>query len=174
MQDDLNRIKNCYDVDKAVGQDLDLIGSIIDMRRPTAVGQEIQTSHYYNDGQYGDADQYNAAGGTAFAPMDDERYRILLKAKIAKNTSKGSMDDIATAIQFITSVPCRVIDHHDMTFSLEFSAKLTDIQRDMIDNYDIVPEPICVKYIGKTETPTLTLYGEAQYGRATQYNAQIN
>lgn len=174
MGEDLNRIKNGWDVNTAIGHDLDVIGEIVDFKRPSAVEHNLAVEHYYGDGQYGDGSQYNSFNPSALAPIDDDRYRILLKAKIAKNSSKGTMDDIARAVLFITDVDCQVIDNHDMTFSLLFFGQLTDIQREMIESYDLVPEPLGVNYLGKTETATLTGYGESQYGERSQYNALIN
>lgn len=83
---------------------------------------------------------------------DDEVYRLLLRAKIAKNNSDATLDSIVTAIQFITGIEnASVDDREDMTFTVEFAEPLTDQQRNIFNEYDLIPRPQGVNFLGFVE-----------------------
>ncbi len=83
---------------------------------------------------------------------DDEVYKILLRAKIAKNNSDATLDSIVTAVRFITGVQSvSVNDGEDMTFTVEFTEPLNEQQRNILNEYDLVPRPQGVKFLGFNE-----------------------
>ena len=83
---------------------------------------------------------------------DDEIYRILLRAKIAKNNSDATLDSIVSAVQFVTGIrDVAVDDREDMTFTVVFSDPLTITQRNIFNTYDLVPKPQGVKFLGFVE-----------------------
>jgi hypothetical protein len=82
----------------------------------------------------------------------DEIYKILLRAKISKNNSDATLDSIFTAVQYVTGIQdIRVNDYENMTFTVEFANPLTTEQRDIFNEYDLVPKPQGVDFLGFVE-----------------------
>lgn len=82
----------------------------------------------------------------------DDIYKILLRAKISKNNSDATLDSIFTAVQYVTGIQdIRVNDNEDMTFTVEFANPLTTEQRDIFNEYDLVPKPQGVDFLGFVE-----------------------
>lgn len=83
---------------------------------------------------------------------NDEVYRLLLRAKIAKNNSDATLDSIVTAVQFVTGIQdVSVNDREDMTFTVEFADPLTEQQRNIFNQYDLLPRPQGVNFLGFVE-----------------------
>lgn len=89
-----------------------------------------------------------------------EVRRLLIKAKIVKNNSFADYDSIIEALEFITGEEnIQIIDHEDMTFEVRFDRELTDTQKHVLNNYDIVPRPQCVKFRGFGDVVESTQFG---------------
>lgn len=83
---------------------------------------------------------------------NDEVFRLLLRAKIAKNNSDATLDSIVTAVQFVTGIQdVSVNDREDMTFTVEFANPLTEQQRNIFNQYDLLPRPQGVNFLGFVE-----------------------
>lgn len=83
---------------------------------------------------------------------NDEVFRLLLRAKIAKNNSDATLDSIVTAVQFVTGIQdVSVNDREDMTFTVEFADPLTEQQRNIFNQYDLLPRPQGVNFLGFVE-----------------------
>lgn len=85
--------------------------------------------------------------------LSDEIYRLVLKSKVVKNTSDATIMDVEEGVlSFITSTNVHVIDNQDMTFSLIFIGQISDVERYVIDNYDLIPRPQGAEFLGFTQT----------------------
>ena len=110
-----------YDVDSAVGYQLDVIGLLVGVDRLLT----IQPS----DGS---------------SPLvDDTTYRFLIKAKIAQNHWDGTIPELYNIWR--APFPLNTIkiqDNQDMTFSILFvSQSYTTLQRQLISAGYIMPKP---------------------------------
>jgi len=150
----LNDIRFSYDIDANEGAQLDAIGNIVDVSRQYRVKFEEITPPFIVDGA-----------------VDDDVYRILIKSKILKNNSDATLDTIVDSIQFVSDATnARVLDHHDMSFSLIFQNELTDKERYILNVFDIVPRPQGVRFRGFVEEGNASQYGSGvQYNDGTQY-----
>ena len=120
--------------DLAQSQDLELIGKMAGLPRPT-------------DGA-----------------ITDDIYRSLLASRLAKNNSINTIADIEVAIlNIVSSVRVEIIDNLDMSFSVRFIGDLTEFERNMIRNYDVLPRPAGVKISEVKETALAVEYGTVQY-----------
>ena len=155
-------VRTSYDIDTALSQSLDVIGRIVVIDR----GYESQI---VIDGiqwgapaaQWGGLDiQWQPTGLTLNQEVSDAIFRTLIRAKIIKNNSEATLDDVVAGLEFITGTsPIRVIDNEDMTFSVSFFSELDTITRFVLNTFDIVPRPQGVKFLGYTEEPALTQWG---------------
>tara|TARA_R110000772_G_scaffold109924_3_gene213337 strand:- start:6522 stop:7160 length:639 start_codon:yes stop_codon:yes gene_type:complete len=158
-------VRGSYDIDNAKGSQLDVIGRIIVIDRSfesqvffdvdTVFGKDTLAA------QFGGVDsQFESTGTNISNTVSDSIFRVLIKAKIAKNNSDATLDGVVKALSYITSSsPIQIIDNEDMTFSVSFGTVLTDIEKFVFDTFDIVPRPQGVKFLGYVEELTVTQFG---------------
>jgi len=113
-----------FDIDVAVGVQLDTLGAILGQKRrmdfqPT-VGDPL---------------------------LGDDDYRLLLKARIGWNHWDGTKDSLY-GLWKVLFPQGRVIieDHQDMSATITIIGDVTDMQKDFINNELIVPRPEGVLY----------------------------
>ena len=98
--------------------------------------------------------------------ITDDIYRSLLASRLAKNNSINTIADIEVAIlNIVSSVRVEIIDNLDMSFSVRFIGELTEFERNMIRNYDVLPRPAGVRISEVKETGLAVEYGTVQYGQ---------
>ena len=158
-------VRNSYDIDANDGEQLNVIGRIVNIDRSFESQVFYEPDTYFgadNDAsQFGGIDsQFESVGDTISSEVSDAIFRVLIKAKIAKNNSDASLDGIVHALSYITnSSPIRVIDNEDMTFSVSFGTALTDIEKFVFNTFDIIPRPQGVKFLGYVDEESITQFG---------------
>ena len=128
----LNDLNQClatfnysFDLDSAVGAQLDILGQLIGQSR--TVG-------------------FQPSGG-ASPTLDDPTYRILLRASIAKNSWDGTIDSLQTTWQqLFPGGRIAIIDTQDMAATVILTGNFSSIVVDLINNGYIVPEDATVLY----------------------------
>jgi hypothetical protein len=114
-----------FDVDFAVGVQLDVVGSIVGAAR--RVG-------------------FQPSGGVS-PVLDDDTYRIFIKARIALNQWDGNIDSLQpiwqTLFQGGTII---IVDGQDMTAEIILTGAFSSILQDLIENGYIVPQSQAVLY----------------------------
>ena len=154
-------IQNILNIDES--KDLDLIGRVVGIGRI----YEDKPISYRSVGN----EKANCGNSYAMchpvswgsAPdLADKYYRKILKAKVVKNNSDVTIPDIERGVKsFVSSSNVHVIDNQDMTFNLVFIGALTDIERDVIKSYDVIPRPAGVEFAGYTETAISARLGKS-------------
>jgi len=130
--DILNDISIClslmdyvFDLDYAQGVQLDILGQIIGVSRTLP---------------------FQPSGGVS-PILDDDTYRILLKATIANNQWDGTINSLYPIWNNLFSGGQIVIqDNQDMTANIILSGSFNSIIQDMITHDMIVPRPETVAY----------------------------
>jgi hypothetical protein len=121
----IDAIDQYFDLDTAIGDQLDIIGEI--------VGQGRQVD-------------FEPTGGSK-PILSDEDYRVLLKAKIAKNMWDGKIDSLQSIWATIFPGGGIVIqDNQDMTAYVFVLGNFSYTVRELIRNDYIVPRPQGVSY----------------------------
>tara|TARA_B100001057_G_scaffold71365_2_gene65575 strand:- start:7468 stop:8211 length:744 start_codon:yes stop_codon:yes gene_type:complete len=105
--------------------------------------------------------------------LSDEYYRHLLRAKVSKNNSEATYDGIISAVKFIAPGAdiVEIIDSEDMTFGIRIYGKISGVERNILNQKGIIPEPQGVKYNGYAEIFDLTRVGDT-LNRAGDTSAQ--
>ena len=158
-------VRNSYDIDANDGEQLNVIGRIVNIDRSFESQVFYEPDTYFgadNDAsQFGGIDsQFESVGDTISSEVSDAIFRVLIKAKIAKNNSDASLDGIVHALGYITnSSPIRVVDNEDMTFGVSFGTALTDIEKFVFNTFDIIPRPQGVKFLGYVDEESITQFG---------------
>lgn len=128
-----NQMIAAFDVDTAIGAQLDIIGELVGRKRMV---------------------NFEPLDGSSFV-LDDTNYRVLIKAKIVQNQWKGTIAELTSTWKILFPDGDIIItDNQDMSMNVVISGNLTFLTRDLIRNGYIVPKPQGVKinyYFGETQ-----------------------
>jgi hypothetical protein len=144
------------DLDKAIGNELDIIGEIVGQRREILDYSEIPFFGFLgapNSGGFGSI--YNANVGARFRSLnsstenrrllDDAEYRLFIRARILRNKSTGTRDEILSAIELLfktQGVDLVLSPTDNMTVDVIYTGvALSAANQYIIRNYDILPFP---------------------------------
>ena len=124
---------NAFDLDRAVGQQLDIIGRYVGVSRML---------------------NFQPSGGES-PLLNDDTYRFLIRATIVKNTWKGNVEDLYSAWKILFSnIPLfQIQDLQDMTFNVVIGGDFTTFETELITKGYIVPKPEGVRIRLMTITP---------------------
>ncbi|AYG07766.1 DUF2612 domain-containing protein [Pseudomonas fluorescens] len=133
-----------YDVDTVSGHMLDVIGRIVGVSRPILRAAEFDVFGYSGNDSY---TNYNIApyigDDEAFdAPLNNDLYRKLIKAKIARNISDGTADSIIQLLEIIIGVKVTaLVSNSDKSFDIGVASELDNTTLYLMQNFDIIPRP---------------------------------
>jgi hypothetical protein len=144
---DINAV---YDIDNAVGTQLDAIGTMLNRSR--IVPFQLSAGTADNPSFVWGTPLDNEGGWnvgywqlpTETSSLDDENYRILLKATVAKTHWTGSIADLSSLLSYVFLnyyIDFTVTDNQDMSFSVDFSGSFSSTLRDLLSHDLIVPRP---------------------------------
>lgn len=155
--------EDAFDLDLAIGNQLDIIGRIVGV--PRNVPLVLEKIRFGFDGDAtarGFAELFNS--DIESAPMfdlfetvytdqqlDDYDYRFFIKAKIARNISSGIMTSderisLQDSIQASFNGQAYVLDNYDMSLILTISPSVDEERIRTILSLDLLPKPQAVRY----------------------------
>ncbi|MGN8278168.1 DUF2612 domain-containing protein [Pseudomonas sp. SMN5] len=144
LEEPLSQIYGSYDVDNVTGEMLDIIGRIVGVRRPILRAAEFDVFGYAGNDSY---TNYNIApyigdGGSTDSPLNNDLYRRLIKAKIARNISDGTADDIIQLVEIIIGMKVTaLVCNGDKSFDIGIASELDNTMLYLIENFDLIPLP---------------------------------
>lgn len=112
-----------FDLDLASGQQENILGNIVEENRTLNFQPKNNISPI----------------------LDDDTYRLLLKAKIAKNMWKGKTFDLKEFWDILFDKGIYIVDNQDMTMDVVIAGDFTEIEKELLYNGLIVPKPQSVK-----------------------------
>lgn len=140
----LDQVCGSYDVDTVSGEMLDVIGRIVGVARPILRAAEFDVFGYAGNDSYTNFNiaPYIGDGEAIDAPLNNDLYRKLIKAKIARNISDGTADSIIQLLEIIIGVKVTaLVDNGDKSFDIGVASALDNTTLYLIDNFDIIPRP---------------------------------
>lgn len=161
----IDAVRIMYDIDTAVGEQLNIIGRIVVVPR-SFVGQIALDPGLFAepDGdQFGDTE---AVFASLFVDQDeqmsDDLYRLVIKSKIIKNNSDATTESILFGMNFLlpNADVLRITDGEDMSFTVEFYGSITELERYALLNSTLVPKPQGVKFGGFLEGYNYVQFGD--------------
>lgn len=142
IQDGMLDIASFFNVENAIGKQLDIIGEYVGLKR-----------------------ELNFQPTTASPVLDDDDYRTLIRASIIKNTWKGTIGEIYELWEEILPGLYLIIkDNQDMTMDMIVGGA-NDLIKELIENGYFAPKPMGVK-INYTFLPA----GDEIFGYDTNTN----
>lgn len=119
------KLDTAFDLDSAIGVQLDSLGIV------AGVGRTVN---------------FQPTGGVS-PILDDDTYRILIKAKIIQNQWDGTRATLYTSWrQLFPNGTIIIADNQNMTATVLITGSFTSITKDLIANGYIVPRPEGVQY----------------------------
>lgn len=168
-----------FDLDRAYGHRLDLIGKIVGFSR---IVPNAQPKTYFgfsgtpNARTFAQAPLFDLFNDTGFtdSELDDTRYRFFLKAKIAKNAADAHLvtDDrnsLQTVINILFRSMAYVVDNFDMTLTLYVDESFPDEDLIVLRRSDLLPNPVGVDYKFIIKYAESGTFGFASNGRAKTF-----
>lgn len=159
-----NLFEEAFDVDLAVGKQLDIIGKIVGISR--RVPFSVRKNYFGFDDNIINAypmdDKFISVVSYSFkdkfeipyttSELIDRDYRLFIKAKIIYNYTKAKMIDnsdrlsMQNTIDYLFENKAYIVDNQDMSFSIyiDFSWDLEFLQ--YIKQADLIPRPQSVQY----------------------------
>lgn len=122
---------NDFDLDNAIGKQLDILGQIIGRKRTLT----FQPLNGHNP------------------VLDDETYKLVLKAKVAMNMWDGKIESAYEIWNNIfDDIGLQLQDNQDMSLTAYVTGYVNQIRQDLIQHVYIVPKPegVRINYIGRT------------------------
>jgi len=128
-----NNLSNYFDLDTAVGAQLDILGDIIGVKRTVS----FQPTTYYSAGVMGTT--------TLITPspvLDDDYYRLILRAKILQNMWDGTLPSLYGIWNTLfTNTYLIVKDNQDMSMNVLIIGFSSQLQKDLAANGYLIPKP---------------------------------
>lgn len=155
-------ILSSYNIDNTNTEGLNVLGRIVVINRSFEAETDTQP---YQLGSYqlGSA-QLRPVSGVSDQSLNNDVYKLLIKAKIAKNNSDATLDGIVKAVGFmVKTTEIQIEDFESMSFSIIFG-DLTDLERFVLSTFNIIPKPQGVRFLGYIELAAVTQLGRNQLG----------
>lgn len=144
-------------IDTAEGVQLDVIGDLVGQPRVIVLAEGILFFGFVGfpnadsmgddldpgvGGRFRDASE-PTAGST---PLADPEYRILLRARVTKNNTKATIEELITQAQFIVGAEEVYLQEltYDVRIILGFGRPLNGNERILVRDAGIIPKPVGV------------------------------
>lgn len=119
----MNSLITAFDIDKAVGVQLDILGEWIGRKRTVALPIAGVYFSFDTDGLGWDQGVWQGPydPDSGFTRLSDDTYRIILKAKIAINQWDGTNDALKSILDTAlagSGLTMQIVDGQDMTISI--------------------------------------------------------
>lgn len=165
LEDPATAVRVMYNIDTAVGEQLNVIGRIVVVDRTFTGGVALNPGLFADpDGaEFGDSEAVFAALYVdQDGQMSDDLYRLVIKSKIIKNNSDATIESILYGMNFLLphAEVLRVTDGEDMSFSVEFYGSITNLERWALLNVQLVPKPQGVRFNGFLEGFDYVQFGD--------------
>ena len=143
-------------IDTAEGINLDVLGSIVGQPRDViaaelfgyfgfAVNLESGPFGSVSDSSLGNRFREVGEAINGNRALSDEEYRTWIRARIAKNRTSSTPEDIISQLQLIFGTTQILLMDGDTEYSISIGRLLTGDEKSILLNFDIIPKTAGVK-----------------------------
>lgn len=133
----LDEFNSCFDLDNAIGNQLDIIGDIVGVKRTV----NFQPTPYYSTAIMGVAVLVRPS-----PILDDITYRIVIRARILQNMWDGTLPSLYEMWGVLFNDSYLIIkDNQDMSMDIYIIGLSSRLQRDLTTNGYLIPKPMGVR-----------------------------
>lgn len=149
-------VRKSYDIDRARGEILNVIGRIVVAGRNFTAQPELFPGLFdLTDGaEFGDDEaMFSELSVAQDGVMSDDLYRLVIKSKISKNNGDATIESILDAVSFLLpkATDLRLVDSDDGDFYIEYKGEMTNLEKWALTNNDLVPKPLGITFTGFVE-----------------------
>lgn len=143
-------------IDTAKGVNLDILGSIVGQPRDIVAAELFGYFGFavnLESGPFGSVsdptlgDKFRAIGQpiTGNRELSDEEYRIWIRARIAKNRTSSTPEDIISQLQLIFGTTQILFIDGNTEYNVSIGRLLTGDEKSILLNFDIIPKTAGVR-----------------------------
>lgn len=174
----LMKFVEAFDIDKAVGKQLDIIGALVGQSR------NFNNIFYYERFVFGETDGTIEENGVGFSltnnlqdgifitpdflqkatyTANDDDYRFMIKLKIFKNHNYNTNTDYYRILKEIFNNQVVFTDNRDMTIEYLLLDTSNNIKNILISNKEFLPAPagVDIKVIATAPANKIFIFGDA-------------
>ncbi len=157
-------------IDTAEGVNLDILGSIVGQSREFidaeifdyfgfAINAQSQSFGTLLDPGIGG--RFIAVGEpiSGIRELDDTEYRLFIKARISRNSTSSTPEDIISQIRYIFNSPLVLLVDGDTKYEISIGRKLTLNEKSILSDTDIIPKTAGVQATYVTEFNSNDFFG---------------
>jgi len=158
-------VRKMYDIDSNVGAQLDIIGRIVVLGRDFVADVPLYPGLFADpDGdQCGDdSAAFSESSIGTDSTMQDDLYRIALRAKIYRNNGDATIESILDAMNIIAPgiEYIQILDTEEMSFSIEYTGTVSNLEQWALFNTNLVQKPQGVRFLGFNNITDILVFDE--------------
>ena len=157
-------------IDTATGTTLDILGSIVGQSREFvdaeifdyfgfADNPQAQSFGSVSDSSLGGRFIYVGEATTGTRQLNDDEYRLFIKARITKNSTSSTPEEIIAQIRYIFDSPLVLLLDGNARYEVSISRRLSLNEKSILFNTDIIPKTVGVQATYLTEFDSDNFFG---------------
>lgn len=157
-------------LDTAEGVQLDIIGAIVGQGRTFIDAEIFEYFGFHNNAQansFGTLTD-SAIGGRfryigepiiGLRQLSDEEYRVFIKARIARNMTSSTPENIIDQVKYIFSIPLVLLVDGDLCYEISIGKTLSLNEKAILTDTDIIPKTAGVRLKYMVEFDSTQYFG---------------
>lgn len=159
-------------IDTAEGVQLDTLGEIVGQSRIFVDAELFDYFGFFDNPvaqSFGDLDDAGLGGRllavdestTGFRELSDDEYRTFIRARIVKNKTKSTPEDIIGQIKFVFNAPVVIFNDGNTRYEVSIGKKLSLNEKSILNDTDIIPKTAGVNasYIAEFDSENFFSFG---------------
>ncbi len=157
-------------IDTAEGVQLDILGSIVGQSREFIDAEIFDYFGFFDNPQaqpFGTLSDASVGGRfkfvdeitTGIRQLTDDEYRLFIKARIARNSTASTPEDIIAQIRYIFDSPLVLFVDGDTRYEVSIGKKLGLNEKSILLDTDIIPKTAGVQATYVTEFDSSNFFG---------------
>lgn len=157
-------------IDTAEGVQLDILGAIVGQSREFIDAEIFDYFGFADNSQaqsFGSVEDISLGGRfifinestTGIRQLTDEEYRLFIRARISRNTTSSTPEDIIAQIRYIFNSPLVLFVDGDTFYEVSIGRKLTLNEKSILVDTDIIPKTAGVGVGYVTEFDSMNFFG---------------
>ena len=148
----VQEINASFNLNTAGGAQLDVVGQWVG--QPRIIPNVLLTGYFgFSDDQaalgFGDLTNPSIGGiwyslGDSYATttaLNDEPYRLAIKARIVRNQSHGRISDLENALSFVFDANAHIVDTGNYSINIVVDTPVTQVAQALLNGLDLLPRP---------------------------------
>lgn len=157
-------------IDTAEGVQLDILGAIVGQSREFIDAEIFDYFGFADNPQaqsFGTVQDASVGGRfrlvdevtTGIRQLSDDEYRLFIRARISRNTTSSTPEDIIAQIRYVFGSPLVLLSDGDTFYEVSIGKRLSLNEKSILSDTDIIPKTAGVQATYVTEFDTSNFFG---------------